>query len=74
MGNCHFKTEFESENVTGTFPIINPFSAYQKQLHLPLLHWQGRLRQSLESRAQEVQAAVRHEGNVKGPNYNEAKH
>lgn len=21
MGNCHFKTEFETENVSGNFPI-----------------------------------------------------
>jgi hypothetical protein len=71
MGNCHFKTEFESENVTGNyysalhiFKLIFHCSIDKAELQLHVLHWQGRLWQSMEGGAQEVQAAIRNERDV----------
>lgn len=55
MGNCHFKTEFETENVTGKYiesKINFEFkycSSYKDQFYLPLLHWQGWVWKSVES-------------------------
>ena len=63
MGNCHFKTEFEAENVTGNYtPWIFLYNFWyspnQDQFHIPLLRWQGRIWKGVESRKEENKATI----------------
>jgi hypothetical protein len=65
MGNCNFKTEHETDNVTGkTFGLnLMPCSCNKEPLPISLCHWSRRLRQSLESRKEEGKETLCHEGN-----------
>jgi hypothetical protein len=71
MGNCHFKTDFEAEQMAGSI-FLYPFrnltsylcSSNQSQLLIPVLHWQRGLRKSVESREKENKVGVCHERNV----------
>jgi hypothetical protein len=45
----------------------------QEQLHVPLRHRQGWVRQGMEGGAQEGQGALRNEGNVQSPGPHQEK-
>ena len=75
MGNCNFKTEYENDNVAGiTFYLLITLSSYkQEPFPVSLCDWQGRLRQSVESRKEEGEKAVCHEGNAQRENHSETQ-
>ncbi len=80
MGNCHFKTDFEAEQMAGKFPFPPPFhltpfsrSSDKGQLSVPVLHRQGGFRQGVASGAQEDKTSLCHEGNVQGPSHYQAQ-
>jgi hypothetical protein len=71
MGNCHFKTEFETENVTGKFSKqklnfeFTYFSPNKDEFYLSILHREGWVWKSLESRKKEVKITICNERDVK---------
>lgn len=73
MGNCHFKTEFEAEQMAGKDPsqLVSAYSLNEGQLSVLILHWQRRFRQGLEGRTQKDEISLCYERDVEGQNYYE---
>ena len=81
MGNCHFKTEFDQENVTGKQALFHvsgfltlPCSLDESELQLSVLCWQRRLWKGVEGRTKEIEITVCNEGNVEGQNHHQEKY
>ena len=74
MGNCHFQTDFDAENITGKlYSIMNCLSRQQVIVPIHLLHRQGRVRKGVEGQPEEDQARVRHEGDEQGQDTHQAQ-
>lgn len=66
MGNCHFKTEFEAEQMAGKDPsqLVSAYSLNEGQLSVLILHWQRRFRQGLEGGTQKDEISLCYERDV----------
>lgn len=66
MGNCNFKTEKETDNVTCKLSFI--LSNVKELFPVPLCGWSGRIWKSVEGGNEKDQAYLCNEGNAQSPN------
>ena len=72
MGNCNFKTEYETDNVTGEFvarSLTLLCSCDEEPLLVHVRHRPRRLRKGLEGRKEKGEETLRHERDDEGADH-----